>query len=161
MSGTLDYTTPVRAITGEDKDLTEYQGDVLLVVNTASKCGFTPQYDGLEALHQKYRERGLRVLGFPCNQFLHQEPGTEEEIAEFCRLNHGVTFPLHAKIEVNGEGTHPLYQQLKEAAPGALGSEAIKWNFTKFLVNREGRILRRYGSSTKPVDLEQDIEALL
>ena len=161
MSDTLDYTTSVRTITGEDRDLTEYQGDVLLVVNTASKCGFTPQYDGLEALHQKYRERGLRVLGFPCNQFLKQEPGTEEEIAEFCRLNYGVTFPLHAKIEVNGDGTHPLYQQLKKAAPGALGSQAIKWNFTKFLVDREGRILRRYSSSTRPEDLEQDIEALL
>jgi len=161
MSDTLDYTVGVRTITGEEKDLTEYRGDVLLVVNTASKCGFTPQYEGLEKLHRKYHEQGLRVLGFPCNQFLEQEPGTEEEIAEFCQLNYGVTFPMHAKIEVNGKGAHPLYRQLKEAAPGALGSKGIKWNFTKFLVDREGRILRRYASATRPEDLEQDIEALL
>jgi glutathione peroxidase len=146
---------------GEELPLAEKQGKVLLVVNTASKCGFTPQYDGLEALYLKYKDRGFEVLGFPCNQFGGQEPGNAEEIAEFCKVNFGVTFPLMQKIEVNGDGASPLYGWLKSEAPGVLGSKRIKWNFTKFLIDREGKVVRRYAPTDKPEKLEQDIEALL
>lgn len=157
----LDYSTRVRAIDGTDHDLQPWRGKVLLVVNTASRCGYTPQYDGLERLWQDYRDRGLLVLGFPCDQFGHQEPGDEDEIAAFCRRNHGVSFPLHAKIEVNGKGTHPLFAQLKAAAPGLLGTEAIKWNFTKFLVDRGGKVRKRYAPADTPDALRADIEAAL
>ncbi|WP_156842383.1 glutathione peroxidase [Novosphingobium aquimarinum] len=154
-----DYT--VARPDGTPLDLSEKAGKVLLIVNTASKCGFTPQYEGLEALWRKYRDRGFEILAFPCNQFGHQEPGTAEEIASFCDANFGVTFPLLAKIEVNGAGADPLYRWLKSEAPGLLGSKAVKWNFTKFLVDREGRVVRRYAPTDKPASLEQDIEKLL
>ena len=159
MSALYDISAPL--ITGEARPLAEYRGRVLLIVNTASACGFTPQYAGLEALHKRYQDQGLSVLGFPCDQFGHQEPGDEEEIMSFCTLNFGVTFQLFAKVEVNGEGAHPLFQWLKRAAPGVLGSEAIKWNFTKFLVDREGRAVRRFASLTKPEALEEDLARLL
>jgi glutathione peroxidase len=148
------------AIDGREVDLAEFAGKAVLVVNTASKCGFTPQYAGLEELATRYRGRGLVVLGFPCDQFGHQEPGDEGEIAEFCQLNYGVTFPMFAKVEVNGAGAHPLYRWLRSEKGGLLGSR-IKWNFTKFLVDPEGRVVGRYGSTTKPADLAADIEAAL
>ncbi len=157
----IDFTTPVRTLAGEEADLSAYAGKVILIVNTASKCGFTPQYQGLEELWQRHRDAGLVILGFPCNQFGRQEPGAAEEIASFCSLNFGVTFPLFEKIDVNGADAHPLYQQLKEGAPGLLGSKAIKWNFTKFLVDREGTIVRRYASKDAPEKIERDLEALL
>jgi glutathione peroxidase len=141
--------------------LRSYQGKVLLIVNTASKCGFTPQYQGLEELYQRYRPRGLVVLGFPCNQFGAQEPGAAAEIAAFCQKNYGVTFPMFGKIEVNGAGAHPLYRWLKQSAPGLLGSEAIKWNFTKFLLDRSGRVKDRFAPATAPAALKKEIEALL
>ena len=134
---------------------------MLLIVNTASKCGFTPQYDGLEALHRRFGPRGFAVLGFPCNQFGAQEPGTEADIDAFCRTSFGVDFPMFAKVDVNGAGTHPLYRMLKHAAPGLLGSEAIKWNFTKFLIDRSGRVVERFASATKPEAIASRIEALL
>jgi glutathione peroxidase len=146
---------------GEKQSLADYAGRVLLIVNTASDCGFTPQYAGLEALYQHYKDRGLAVLGFPCNQFGAQEPGTAAEIASFCQKNHGVSFPMFAKIEVNGVNTHPLYQHLKKSAPGLLGSEGIKWNFTKFLINRNGEVVRRFAPATAPEAIAKDIEALL
>jgi glutathione peroxidase len=155
------YDFQVDTIQGEKTTLEPYKGKVLLIVNVASQCGFTRQYDGLEALYRKYKDKGLVVLGFPCNQFGSQEPGTEKEIQNFCRVNFGVTFPMFSKINVNGEDTHPLYQYLKSQKPGLLGTEAIKWNFTKFLVDKEGNVVERFGSSTKPVELEDDIEALL
>ncbi|MFS0771265.1 glutathione peroxidase [Sphingomonas sp. 1P08PE] len=142
-------------------DLATYAGRVLLIVNTASQCGFTPQYAGLEALHRRYGERGLAVLAFPCNQFGAQEPGDAAEIAGFCSLTYGVTFPIFAKVDVNGANADPLFEALKTAAPGLLGSKAIKWNFTKFLVDRSGRQVRRYAPTTKPEELAADIEALL
>lgn len=151
----------VRDIDGNAKSLRGYQGKVLLVVNVASQCGFTPQYTGLEALYRDYRERGFAVLGFPCDQFGHQEPGDEAEIKNFCSLNYDVTFPLFAKIEVNGDNTHPLYQWLKKSKPGVLGTESIKWNFTKFLIDRSGNVIKRYASADKPEELRADIEALL
>jgi len=132
----------------------------LLIVNTASKCGFTPQYKGLQNLYEKYRDRGFEVLGFPCDQFKHQEPGSDEEIKSFCEINYGVTFPLFRKIEVNGEGAHPLFAYLKSQGPGFL-TEAIKWNFTKFLVDRQGRVVKRYAPQTEPESLEKDIEKSL
>ena len=147
-----------RTLDGKDISLAKFQGKVVLVVNTASKCGLTPQYAGLESLYGKYRERGLEVLGFPCNQFAGQEPGGADEIGAFCQKNYGVSFPMFDKIEVNGEGAHPLYQWLKGAAPGLLGSEAIKWNFTKFLVGRDGKVVKRYAPQTEPASLEGDIE---
>lgn len=159
MSSVHDFST--KAIDGAERPLNEFKGKVLLIVNVASKCGFTPQYTGLEGLQRKYAERGFAVLGFPCDQFGHQEPGNEEQIREFCSLNYDVTFPMFAKIEVNGAGTHPLYAHLKSAAKGLLGSESIKWNFTKFLVDREGRVVRRYAPQDKPESLAADIEALL
>ncbi len=158
---TLDLDTPVTTLTGEPTTLRAYAGHVLLIVNTASKCGLTPHYKGLEALWQAHRDRGLVVLGFPCNQFGGQEPGSESEIASFCELNYGVTFPMFAKIDVNGAATHPLFAQLKSAAPGLLGSEAIKWNFTKFLVDRQGNVVHRYAPTTEPAALEADVLALL
>ena len=155
------YDFEVNRLSGEPVKLSEYRGKVLLIVNTASECGFTPQYGGLEDLYGKFQARGLEVLGFPCNQFGRQEPGGSEEIAEFCSLNYGVTFPMFEKIDVNGKNAHPLYQHLKSEAPGLLGSEPIKWNFTKFLVNREGEVVERYGSTTKPEQIEAAIEAAL
>lgn len=150
-----------QTLAGEPRRLADYKGKVLLVVNTASKCGFTPQYAGLEALYKKYKERGLVVLGFPSNQFGEQEPGPDSEIAEFCEMNYGVTFPMFAKVDVNGPGAHPLYRHLTAAKKGLLGSQAIKWNFTKFLVGRDGTVLERYAPTTKPEDLEADIEKAL
>lgn len=155
------YDFEVKTIEGDTVKLEKYKNKVMLIVNVASKCGFTPQYEGLEKLHQKYSNQGLALLGFPCNQFLSQEPGTNEEIASFCRLTYGVEFDMFAKIDVNGENTHPLYIYLKKQAPGFLGSEAIKWNFTKFLVDREGKVYKRYSSSTLPKDIEKDIVSLL
>lgn len=146
---------------GTALDLADKAGKVLLIVNTASKCGFTPQYEGLEALRRKYRDRGFEVIAFPCNQFGGQEPGNAQEIATFCDINFGVSFPLMAKIDVNGAQADPLYDWLKAEAPGILGSKRIKWNFTKFLIDRGGQVVRRYAPSEKPAKLEQDIETLL
>ena len=155
------YDFTVKDGLGADHALARYKGKVLLIVNVASKCGFTPQYEGLQALHEKYGPDGLVVLGFPCNQFGNQEPGTHEEIKHFCSLNYGVEFPVLGKIEVNGKGEDPLYTHLKAKAPGLLGSEAIKWNFTKFLVGRGGEVLSRYAPATKPESLIPDIEKAL
>ncbi len=152
---------PVKAADGSETDLSAHSGEVLLIVNTASKCGFTPQYEGLEALHRKYKDRGFSVLSFPCNQFGAQEPGDAEEIASFCRLTYDVTFPVFAKVDVNGADAAPLFRHLKQKAPGLLGSEAIKWNFTKFLVDRAGNVVERYAPTTKPEAIEKDIEKLL
>jgi glutathione peroxidase len=146
---------------GQQVDLAQYAGRPVLIVNTASKCGFTPQYKGLEELHQRYKDRGLVVLGFPCDQFGHQEPGDEAEIQRFCSLTYDVSFPMFAKVEVNGGNAHPLFVALKKAAPGLLGTQAIKWNFTKFLVGRNGEVIKRYGSMDKPEALAKDIEAAL
>jgi glutathione peroxidase len=146
---------------GSEADLSEFAGKVVLVVNTASKCGFTPQYAGLEALWEQYGPRGLVVIGFPCNQFGAQEPGSADDIASFCSLNYGVSFPMMAKVEVNGDGATPLYQWLKAEAPGILGSKGVKWNFTKFLIGRDGKVVRRYAPTDKPESLAKDIEALL
>ena len=151
----------IRSIDGEARTLADYAGKVLLIVNVASKCGFTPQYAGLEALEKRFSARGFDVLGFPCDQFGHQEPGDEAEIQNFCTLNYGVTFPMFAKIEVNGANAHPLYRHLKKAAPGLLGTEAIKWNFTKFLVGRDGAVVKRYAPNDKPEDIAADIEQAL
>ena len=159
MTAIADFT--VRAADGSMTSLEAWRGQVLLIVNTASKCGFTPQYAGLEALHRRFAGRGFAVLGFPCNQFGAQEPGDAAEIASFCSLTYDVTFPVFAKVEVNGAGAAPLFTALKKAAPGLLGSRRIKWNFTKFLVDREGRVVRRYAPTTKPEAVEKDIEALL
>lgn len=152
---------PCETIDGQTSCLADYPAKAYLIVNTASACGFTPQYQGLEALWKTYKDKGLQVLGFPCNQFGGQEPGSEAEIASFCEQKYGVTFPLFKKIEVNGENAHPLFERLKEAAPGLLGTKAIKWNFTKFLVDGEGRVLKRYASATKPEDLVDDLASLL
>ena len=167
---------------GAETDFAQYEGQVLLIVNTASKCGFTPQYDGLEALYQEYKDRGLVIIGFPCDQFAHQEPGSDEEIAEFCRINHGVTFPLMAKIEVNGENAHPVFEFLKAQAPTEeyIGLKAkatakmlkgisktfkkdsdIRWNFTKFLISRDGRSVKRYAPTTTPEEMKADLEEML
>jgi glutathione peroxidase len=148
-------------IQGHPRPLEEFRGQVLLVVNVASQCGFTPQYEGLERLWREHRDKGFAVLGFPCDQFGHQEPGDEAEIASFCKLNYDVGFPMFAKVEVNGEGAHPLWRWLKDQKPGLLGSEAIKWNFTKFLVGRDGRVLSRHAPTTKPEALREDIAAAL
>ena len=154
----FDFT--VRAANGDDVSLSDYKGDVLLIVNTASKCGFTPQFEGLEALYQQYKDQGLTVIGFPSNQFKNQDPGTNDEIQEFCKLNYGVTFPVMAKIDVNGENADPLYTFLKKEKGGIMG-DAIKWNFTKFLVDRDGNVVKRYDSTKTPESLAPDIEALL
>jgi glutathione peroxidase len=155
------YDIVARRIDGTERDLAEYRGKVLLIVNVASRCGFTPQYTGLQALYDKYRARGFAVLGFPCNQFGAQEPGTEEQIGEFCSTTYDVTFPLFAKVEVNGDNAHPLYRHLKSAAPGLLGTEAIKWNFTKFLVDRQGTEVRRFAPKDTPEELDPAVAALL
>ena len=167
---------------GEEVDMAQYKGKVLMIVNTASKCGFTPQYDGLEALYQKYKDQGLVIIGFPCDQFAHQEPGSDEEIAEFCRLNHGVTFPLMKKIDVNGENAHPIYKYLKSVAPteeykgikakathtmlkglskSAKEDNDILWNFTKFLISRDGATVKRFPPTTEPADFENDVKEML
>ena len=151
----------VRTIDGQASKLDAYRGKLLLIVNVASQCGFTPQYKGLEALYRKYQDKGLVVLGFPCDQFGHQEPGDETEIKNFCSLHYDVTFPMFAKIEVNGADTHPLYRFLKKEKPGLLGSEAIKWNFTKFLVDRSGNVVERYAPNAEPASLAGDIGKLL
>ena len=146
---------------GAPVNLEQYRGKVLLIVNTASNCGFTPQYKGLEAVYQQFKDKGVEVLGFPCNQFGKQEPGTADEIGTFCEKNYGVTFPLFSKIDVNGTHTHPLFNHLKSEAPGLLGSKAIKWNFTKFLVKKDGTVFQRYAPQTKPEELMIDIQKLL
>jgi len=155
------HEIPVTAADGSTTNLGGQAGKVLLVVNVASKCGFTPQYEGLEELQKKYRDRGFSVLGFPCNQFGAQEPGDAEEIANFCKLTYDVDFPLYAKVDVNGDDAAPLYRHLKDEAPGLLGSKAIKWNFTKFLIARSGKVVKRYAPQVKPDDIRADIEALL
>ncbi len=155
------YTLPVTTIGGTASTLAPYQGKVMLIVNVASKCGYTPQYRGLEALYRAHKDAGLAVLGFPCDQFGHQEPGTEAEIVTFCSATYDVTFPMFAKIEVNGPGTHPLFALLKAARPGILGTEAIKWNFTKFLVGRDGAVLKRYGSGDTPESMTADVVSAL
>ncbi|MBF1803088.1 glutathione peroxidase [Alloalcanivorax profundimaris] len=155
------YDFQARTLDGEEKNLADFRGKVLLIVNTASKCGFTPQYQGLQKLYDNFADRGLEVLGFPCNQFGHQEPGGAGEIGAFCEKNYGVGFPMFDKIDVNGDDAHPLFRFLKAEAPGVLGTEAIKWNFTKFLVDRDGRVVRRYAPKDKPEKIADDIEALL
>lgn len=155
------YELEVSTIDGQPLKLDRYRGQLLLIVNVASQCGFTPQYQGLEALYRKHKDHGLVVLGFPCNQFGHQEPGDAAEIKRFCALSYDVTFPLFAKIDVNGDGAHPLYRHLKKERPGLLGSEAIKWNFTKFLVGRDGAVLKRYAPTDTPDSIDRDIVALL
>jgi glutathione peroxidase len=157
----LPSDVPLKTIDGETRTLGDVAGQALLIVNVASKCGFTPQYAGLESLHRRFRARGFAVLGFPCNQFGQQEPGDEAEISEFCLRRYDVTFPIFAKIEVNGDNAHPLFKALKRQAPGLLGTQAIKWNFTKFLVDRRHHIVRRYAPSEKPEKLVNAIEALL
>jgi glutathione peroxidase len=155
------YEFSAQTLTGKARRMADFKGSVLLVVNTASKCGFTPQYAGLEALYKKYKDKGLVVLGFPSNQFGEQEPGADTEIAEFCEMNYGVTFPMFAKVDVNGKSAHPLFKYLTSTKKGLLGSEAIKWNSTKFLVGRDGSVLERYAPTTKPEDIAGDIEKAL
>ena len=155
------YELTCQRITGEDQPLSIYQNKVLLIVNTASQCGFTAQLQGLEALYKQYQPQGVEVLGFPCNQFGSQEPGTNEDIQHFCQLNYGVSFPLFAKIEVNGPNAHPLYQYLKNQAPGIMGSKAIKWNFTKFLIDQTGKVQDRFAPTTQPQDIAPALHKLL
>jgi glutathione peroxidase len=155
------YDLSVTTIDGASQPMAEYQGTVLLIVNVASECGFTPQYAGLEALYSTYKDKGFAVLGFPCNQFGHQEPGTDAGIKAFCELNYQVTFPMFAKVEVNGDGADPLFQLLKSARPGLLGTEAVKWNFTKFLVGRDGAVLKRYAPTDTPEQITDDVAALV
>ncbi len=157
---TTVYDFSCETPSGDKKSLADYKGKVLLVVNTASKCGFTPQFGGLEELYEKYRDKGLEILGFPCNQFGKQDPGSNDEIQEFCQLNYGVSFPMFGKIEVNGGGADPLFKHLKKEAPGVLTNN-IKWNFTKFLVDSSGKVVKRYAPTVKPQDIEKDIEELL
>jgi glutathione peroxidase len=159
MSGIYDFS--VKDIDGNTQSLEQYKGKVLLIVNVASKCGFTPQYKQLQELYNEYKDRGLEVLGFPCDQFGHQEPGDEEEIKHFCELNFGVTFPLFSKLEVNGKDADPLYQFLKSEAPGLMGTKKVKWNFTKFLVNKDGKPLERFSPQKTPKALEEKIKDLL
>lgn len=159
MTTIADFTVTTNR--GEELDLAVKLGKVLLVVNTASKCGFTPQYDGLEKLYEQYEDRGFEVLGFPCNQFGGQEPGNADEIAEFCKVNFGVTFPLMQKVDVNGANASPLFDWMKAEAPGLMGSKGIKWNFTKFLIDREGNVVKRYGPADAPATIAKDIEKLL
>ncbi|HET8800188.1 MAG TPA: glutathione peroxidase [Marinobacter sp.] len=161
MAGPTVYDFTVRDIQGNEKRMSDYQGQVLLIVNTASKCGFTPQFEGLQSLHEALGEQGFEVLGFPCNQFLNQDPGNDDAISQFCSLNYGVDFPMFSKIEVNGASTHPLFQFLKKEARGLMGTEKVKWNFTKFLVGRDGQVVRRYPPTAKPEDIRADIEKLL
>ena len=161
MAATSVHDFEALTITGQARRLADYKGKVLLIVNTASECGFTPQFKGLEALWEKHREQGLVVLGFPSNQFGGQDPGSNEEIASFCQTNYGVSFPMMAKIEVNGAQAHPLYRFLTEQAPGLLGTKAIKWNFTKFLISRDGSVIKRYAPQDAPESIERDIEKAL
>ncbi len=161
MTAATLYDFEVTRIDGQTVPLADYRGQVLLIVNTASACGFTPQFAGLQSLHTTYGDRGLVVLGFPCNQFGHQDPGSNETIGQFCQRNYGVSFPMMAKIEVNGDGASPLYRWLTAQAPGVLGTRAIKWNFTKFLVGRDGQVIRRYAPTDTPAKLAGDIEAAL
>lgn len=155
------YDFTVKTIRGEEKSMADYKGKVLLIVNTASKCGFTPQYKELQELYDEYKDKGFEVLAFPCNQFGQQEPGSESEIERFCQLNYSVTFPMFAKVDVNDENAHPLFVYLTEKAPGILGTKAIKWNFTKFLVDKNGNVVSRFAPQTKPSELKQEIEKLL
>ncbi|WML47770.1 glutathione peroxidase [Neobacillus sp. PS3-34] len=155
------YEFQAKTVDRNEVSLEEYKGKVLLIVNVASKCGFTPQYKELQEIYEAYKEKGLEILGFPCNQFMNQEPGTDQEIKSFCELNYGVTFPVFAKIDVNGSEADPLFEYLTENAPGLLGSKAVKWNFTKFLVDSNGKVVNRYAPSTKPKDIIKDIEKLL
>jgi glutathione peroxidase len=161
MSAPRLHDFEARTIDGRTLRLRELDGRVVLVVNTASECGFTPQFEGLEALWQRFRDRGFTVIGFPSNEFGGQDPGSDEQIASFCQRNYGVSFPMMAKTEVNGSNAHPLYQWLKQQAPGLLGTQAIKWNFTKFLVGRDGRVIRRYAPTDSPASIEKDIDAAL
>ncbi|WP_085521964.1 glutathione peroxidase [Tuberibacillus sp. Marseille-P3662] len=154
------YDFSAKTIMGEDKALSDYKGDVLLIVNTASKCGFTPQYKALQALYEKYHNDGLEILGFPSNQFMNQEPGSNEAIQDFCQLNYGVTFPMFSKVDIKGPDAHPLFQYLTEQAPGFL-SKQIKWNFTKFLIDRNGTVLNRYAPTTRPGQIEPDLQDVL
>ncbi|WHX25214.1 glutathione peroxidase [Virgibacillus halodenitrificans] len=154
------YDFSAKTLLGEEKSLSDYKGKVLLIVNTASECGFTPQFEGLQQLYDKYKEQGLEILGFPCNQFNNQDPGSNEEISEFCQRNYGVTFQMFSKVAVKGEQAHPLFSYLTEEAKGML-TKQIKWNFTKFLIDRNGNVIKRYAPQTKPESLEQDIEELL
>jgi glutathione peroxidase len=156
---TFDFQASL--LDGTPADLSRWCGQVLLIVNTASECGFTPQYAGLEQLYERFRDRGFAVLGFPCNQFGQQEPGSEAEIGAFCEKNYGVHFPMFAKVDVNGDNAHPLFKHLKQAAPGVLGTEMIKWNFTKFLINKDGTVAQRYAPQTKPEEIAADVERLL
>jgi glutathione peroxidase len=155
------YDFTATTIDGVEQSLSDYRGKAVLVVNVASKCGFTPQYAGLEALHRKLKDRGFAVLGFPCDQFGHQEPGSEAEIKQFCALNYDVSFPLYAKIDVNGDNAHPLYKWLKSQKAGILGTEAIKWNFTKFLIDRNGSVLKRFAPNDTPEKIEKDVALAL
>jgi glutathione peroxidase len=159
MTNVFDFSA--RTLAGKPMSLADFQGKVLLIVNTASKCGFTPQYAGLQKLHEKYQDRGLVIMGFPSNQFGQQEPGDSEEITQFCETNYGVGFAMFEKVDVNGAEAHPLFRHLKAAAPGLLGSEAIKWNFTKFLVTKDGTVFKRYAPQTAPEELQGDIDSLL
>ncbi|MCW1242519.1 glutathione peroxidase [Bacillus pretiosus] len=155
------YDFSAKTITGEEKSLQDYEGKALLIVNVASKCGFTSQYKGLQEVYDKYKDQGLEILGFPCNQFGGQEPGTEADITSFCELNYGVNFPMFAKVDVKGDKAHPLYTYMTEQAPGLLGMKAVKWNFTKFLIGKDGKVVGRFAPQTKPVDLEVEIEKVL
>lgn len=155
------YDFEANNLRGQEESLSKYKGKVLLVVNTASKCGFTPQYKGLQEVYDKFKDRGFEVLGFPSNQFAGQEPGESEDIAEFCEINYGVTFPMYEKVDVKGDEAHPLFKYLSKEAPGVLGSKSVKWNFTKFLVDQEGRVLKRFAPSTTPDQIEADIAKLL
>ncbi|MFS0781505.1 glutathione peroxidase [Bacillus sp. 1P06AnD] len=155
------YDFEAKRIDGESVSMNEYRGKVIMIVNTASKCGFTPQYEQLQTIYDRYKDEGLVILGFPCNQFMGQEPGDELEIAGFCRLNYGVTFPMFAKVDVKGGSAHPIFKYLTHEAPGVLGSKGVKWNFTKFLINREGKVVKRFSPQTKPFDIESEIKSLL
>ena len=158
---TTAYDFSAKTIDGADQALADYKGKAMLIVNTASKCGFTPQYTGLEKLFEKYQDKGLVVLGFPCDQFGHQEPGDAEEIRNFCSLNYDVKFPLYGKVEVNGDGAHPLWKWLKKEKPGLLGIEGVKWNFTKFLVDKQGKVVKRYAPTDTPEKIEKDLASVL
>jgi len=158
---TKAYDFSAKTIDGDEQSLQAFEGKAMLIVNTASKCGFTPQYAGLEKLHKKYEDKGLVVLGFPCDQFGHQEPGNEDEIKNFCSLTYDVTFPMYAKVDVNGENAHPLWKFLKKEKGGLLGIDAIKWNFTKFLINKDGEVIKRYAPTDTPEKIEKDIAGLL
>lgn len=154
------YNYKVQTITGEDKSMADFQGKALLIVNTASKCGFTPQYEGLQKLYDKYNKDGLEILGFPSNQFMNQEPGSDDDIQEFCEMNYGVNFPMFSKVDVNGKSAHPLFRYLTKEAPGMV-TDQVKWNFTKFLVNKEGKVIKRFAPKTEPKDIEEAIKELL